>query len=450
QELVEWAEPGLASMASPRFFGWVTGGSLPAAVAADWLTSAWDQNAGPSSATPSSCAFESCALSWVVQLLELPPDTRGAFVSGCSMANLTALAGARSQVLRSAGWDVEREGLFGAPAVRVFVGQERHESIDRALRLLGFGKRSIRFLATDAQGRLRSDALRAALLRGAEKSPVIVCAQLGNVNSGACDPLPELHEILEEYRTTCSPEHAWLHVDGAFGLWLRASPSLRALAAGAELADSWATDAHKVLQVPYDSGIIFTRHVRAQRRAMAIQGAYLSSGHEPQAPNGGALIPDLSRRARGFVTWAALRSLGRRGVVEWIDRAAALAQHFASSLHAVEGLRILNEVTFNQVVVEATAPALARGSTVEARRDFTARWARAIQAEGTTFATPTLFQGRPALRLSVMNADSTERDIERSARAIRDVYRRLVADDQNRTQSEGAGARNESSRSSLE
>lgn len=417
RELVERATPGLTSMAGPRFFGWVTGGTLPAALAADWMTSAWDQNAGPATGAPAASAFELQALRWVVELLGLPESTRGALVSGATLANFSALAGARHQLLAAAGWDVEQEGLWGAPPVRVIVGHERHDTIDKVVRLLGFGKRALRCIDADAQGRM----LPAALERELERSsgPVLVCAQAGNVNSGAFDPMTALSDALERYRARHSPELAWLHVDGAFGLWARAAASTRALAEGIDRADSWATDGHKFLNLPYDSGIVLTRHPRAQRRAMAVHGAYLSSGSASAIQNPGALVPELSRRARGFVLWAALRQLGRRGVDDLVSRCCTLARALATGLSEVRGLSVLNEVVYNQVVLRAEPP---QSSAADAFvRDFVV----AIQREGTCYPTPTVWRGTPALRFSVSNADTTAADITRSAAAVARVYASL-------------------------
>ncbi len=414
EQLVQSAGPGLTAMSGPRFFGWVTGGTLPSALAADWLTSVWDQNAGPASGAPAAAAFELLALRWVVELLGLPPEARGALVTGATMANLAALAGARSQVLAAAGWDVERDGLFEAPPLRVLVGRERHASIDKALRLLGLGKRSIEVVEADAQGRLRPAALRAALAGWA--GPVIVCAQLGNVDSGAFDPLPEIALELEEWRRAHSRELGWLHVDGAFGLWARASRTLAVRAPGAEAADSWATDAHKTLNVPYDSGIVLTRHPDAQRRAHAIQAAYLSSGARAGLPNPGALTPELSRRARSFALWAALRELGREGVDQLVTRCAAHARLLASLLQAVPGARVLNEVVFNQVVLGLEPPA---GSEPRA---WLSELCTALQEEGTCYATPSLWRGVPALRFSIVNASTSEPDVRRTAQALQRVY----------------------------
>jgi glutamate/tyrosine decarboxylase-like PLP-dependent enzyme len=417
-ELVEQATPGITAMAGPRFFGWVTGGTLPAALAADWMTTAWDQNAGPATGAPAAVAFELCALRWLSELLELPAETRGALVSGASMANFTALAAARSQVLAAAGWDVEHEGLFGAPPVRLLVGRERHESVDKAARLLGFGKRALVVLDADAQGRLVPAALRRELARAS--GPLILCAQAGNVNSGAFDPMPELRTAIDEYRARHAPALAWWHIDGAFGLWARAAAATRALAEGIEHADSWATDGHKLLNLPYDSGIVLTRHPRAQRRAMAVHGAYLSSGNASVTENPGALVPELSRRARGFVLWAALRQLGRRGVEALVTRSVEQARRLADELGAVAGLSVLNDVVYNQVVVGAQPAA---GQAPDA---FTRELVVAIQAEGTCYPTPTVWRGAPALRFAISNAGTELDDIVASAAAVARVYAGLT------------------------
>jgi glutamate/tyrosine decarboxylase-like PLP-dependent enzyme len=417
-ELVERATPGITSMAGPRFFGWVTGGTLPAALAADWMTSAWDQNAGPATGAPAANAFELCALRWSCELLGLPTEVRGALVSGATMANFTALAAARSQVLAAAGWDVEHDGLFGAPPVRILVGRERHDTIDKAARLLGFGKRALVVVDADAQGRLMPAAVRRELERSA--GPLIVCAQAGNVNSGAFDPMPALGAALDEYRARHSPELAWWHVDGAFGLWARAASATRALADGVEHADSWTTDGHKLLNLPYDCGIVLTRHPRAQRRAMAVHGAYLSSGSTNVSQSPGALVPELSRRARGFVLWSALRQLGRCGVEELVTRTVENARRLADGLGAVPGLSVLNDVVYNQVVVRAEP---ARGNTPD---QFARELVLAIQTEGTCYPTPTVWRGTPALRFSVSNADTASEDIVASTAAVARVYASLT------------------------
>lgn len=413
-ELVRLAEPGLTSMSGPRFFGWVTGGTLPAALAADWLTSAWDQNAGPGAGAPAATAFELTALDWCAKLLGLPEETRGALVTGATAANITCLAAARTHVLEAAGWDVEQRGLFEAPRVRVLAGQERHETIDKALRLLGFGKQALTLIEVDGQGRMSPASLRRELMSAS--GPVIVCAQAGNVNSGAFDALAEVAAAVAEYRRAHEDALAWLHIDGAFGLWARAAPAKAELARGSELADSWATDAHKFLNVPYDAGIALSRHPRSQRRAMAAHGAYLSSGTYDPIAMPGAFAPELSRRARGFALWAALRQLGQQGLASLVTRVCELARLLATELARAPGVSIHNDVVLNQVVVGFEP---GPGATA---RDFTRDLVVAIQNEGTCYATPTIWRGAPAIRFSVINADTRAEDIVRSAHAVIAVY----------------------------
>ena len=416
-ELVRHADPGLTSMAGPRFFGWVTGGTLPAALAADWMTSAWDQNAGPATGAPAASAFEAVAMRWVCELLELPEGTKGALVSGTMLANFTALAAARSEVLAAAGWDVERDGLGGAPAVRILVGRERHDTVDKAVRLLGFGKKALRVIDADGQGRLSLGALEREL--GALTGPVIVVAQAGNVNSGAFDPLDGVGMLVESYRQRQTPGVIWLHVDGAFGLWARAAAETRGLARGAERADSWATDGHKLLNLTYDSGLVLTRNPRAQRRAMAVHGAYLSSGSSSALSNPSALVPELSRRARGFVLWAGLRQLGRSGVEQLVTRCLHLARQLAAELEEVPGVRVLNDVVFNQVVVGAEPrPDMAPEA-------FIPELAVALQRDGTCYPTPTIWRGTPALRFSVSNAETRPDDIRKTAAALGRIHAAL-------------------------
>jgi glutamate/tyrosine decarboxylase-like PLP-dependent enzyme len=414
QELVALAEPGITAMSGPRFAGWVVGGTLPAALAADWLTSTWDQNAGVGEGAPAATAFENAALAWVAALLGLPKSVNGTLVTGAMSANFACLAAARGHLLEAAGWDVQQQGLFGAPALRVLVGHERHETIDKAVRLLGLGKQSLTCLEVDGQGRLRPTALARALDQCAE--PAVICAQAGNVNSGAFDELTAIADLVERYRDRRGPSSAWLHIDGAFGLWARAAgpraPELVASAQGAERADSWATDAHKVLNVPYDSGIALCREPRSLRRAMEIGGAYLDSGQARTTFQPGLLSPELSRRARGFALWAALRQLGQLGVSELVARYAENARSFTRAISGRADLRVLNEVCFNQVVVRCDAT----DGTDPA--SWTTSIVRALQAEGTCFATPSYWHGRPVIRFSFCNASTTERDTQRMARAL--------------------------------
>jgi len=395
-----------ATMASagPRFFGWVHGGSLPAAVAANWLATAWDQNAFAFLSSPGAVLVETTALSWLRTALGLPDDATGTFTTGASVANLTALAAARHRVLARTGHDVERDGLFGAPAITVATSEESHPTVRKALGVLGFGRDRVVPLAVDAQGRIDADQL--PDLRG----PIIVCAQAGNVNSGACDPFDALADWAAE-------RSAWLHVDGAFGLWAQASPKLRALTAGVERADSWATDGHKWLNVPYDCGIAFVRDAEALRAAMAFEAAYLppapvsaAAGDGPEQTALAEREPfhfglEASRRARGMEVFAALRSLGRRGLAEMIEGGCAHARRFAEGLEAA-GAEVLNEVVLNQVVV----------AFGDERR--TAEVIRRVQAAGECWCGPTRWRGRDAMRISVSCWATTGADVERSLASI--------------------------------
>jgi glutamate/tyrosine decarboxylase-like PLP-dependent enzyme len=396
-ELARAAEPGITGMPSGRWFGFVLGGSVPAALAADWLTSAWDQNAGLFGPAPAAGVVEEVAGEWLLALLGLPEDASFGFVTGCQMAHVTCLAAARHHVLASRGRDVERDGLFGAPRVRVVAGAHRHVTIDRALRFLGLGTGSVEVVGADDQGRLVPESLRAAL-DGADE-PTIVCAQAGEINTGAIDPLDEVAE-------SAARHGAWLHVDGAFGLWGAASPSLRHLLTGVERADSWATDAHKWLNVPYDSGLAICRHPAAHRAAMGTRASYLL-----QADDGGPRDqldwnPEFSRRARGFAVYAALRSLGRRGVAELVERSCAHARRFADELARLPGCVVLNDVVLNQV--------LFRFET-DAETDAVLG---AVQASGEAWMSGTTWQGRRAIRISVCNWSTTEEDVDRALAAF--------------------------------
>jgi glutamate/tyrosine decarboxylase-like PLP-dependent enzyme len=367
-ELVAAADPGLVAVPSGRYFGFVIGGSVPASLAADWLTSTWDQNAGLVVISPAAAVVEEVAGRWLKELLGLPAHASFALVTGCQMAHVTALAAARHDVLARAGWDVERDGLTGAPPIRVLAGEERHVTIDRALRLLGLGTAEL--VPADEQGRMRADALSAAV--GTSPGPSIVCAQVGDVNTGAIDDVPAIVEAAHE-------AGAWVHVDGAFGLWAAASPELRGLVAGVERADSWATDAHKWLNVPYDSGLAFVAHPDAHRAALRVTASYLI-----QADAGGPRdqvdwTPEFSRRARGFAVYAAIRSLGRVGIAELVERCCAHARRFADRLASEPGVEILNDVVLNQVLVRFLDP----GGDHDGR---TAAVVRRIQDEGVRSA----------------------------------------------------------------
>ena len=397
-ELAAAVEPGLVGSQTGRYFGFVFGSALPAAVAADWLATAWDQNAFSVVSSPAAAAAEQVAAEWVAELLGLPDGVSSGFVTGAQGANTTGLAAARHHVLANAGWDVSRDGLNGAPRIRVLAGAERHVTIDRSLRLLGLGTAALELVPADEQGRMRADELRAALADAA--GPVIVCAQAGNVNTGAVDPVGDIAEA-------CAAAGAWLHVDGAFGLWAAASPRLRRLTEGCERADSWATDAHKWLNVPYDCGLVFCRHPNAHGEAMAVAASYLqrADGRSPSD-----WVPESSRRARGFSVWAAVRSLGRSGVADLVERCCDHARSFAELLGAQPDVEILNDVVLNQVLVRF-------GDDDERTREVV----RQVQADGTCWLGGTDWHGRAAMRISVSSFRTTRDDVERSAAAILDA-----------------------------
>jgi glutamate/tyrosine decarboxylase-like PLP-dependent enzyme len=400
-QLAKLADDGLVATAGPRFFGFVVGGSLPAALAADWLAAAWDQNAGLFVLGPAAATVEDVAAGWLTELLGLPATASCGFVTGGLGANFGGLAAARNHVLARAGWDVERDGLLGAPPVEVVVGAERHVTIDVALRYLGLGSGRLRVVPADDQGRMDAAALGEVL--AAVEGPTIVCAQAGNVNTGAFDPLAAI----------CAAGHdhgAWVHVDGAFGLWAGASPALRHLVAGVEQADSWATDAHKWLNVPYDSGLVFVAHPQAHLAAFAKVASYLTPGQGGERDPDG-FVPEGSRRARGFPVWAALRSLGRSGVAELVERCCGHARRFADALAAADGVEVLNEVVLNQVLVRFADP----GGDHDGR---TREVIRRVQADGTLWLGGTIWQGMAAMRISVSNWSTTTDDVDRSVAAI--------------------------------
>lgn len=331
-ELADDADPGITAMPGGRFFGWVIGGGHPSAVAADWLTSAWDQNAGSHEGTPAAAAAEQIALEWVIELLHLPRGSSAALVTGAQMANTVGLAAARNALLHDVGWDVEARGLFGAPPVHLVWGEERHDTVPRSARLLGFGASTAWVANADEHGAMRSDAL--SRMVNAIEGPAVICAQAGNVNTGAIDPLDRIADIVEQRRASGQP--TWLHVDGAFGLWARASRTLSHLVQGAERADSWATDGHKWPNVPYDCGIAIVAHPDAHRRSMAIHASYLPESNEAELRNPFDFTPELSRRARGFALYATLKELGRSGVEDLIDRSCAHARRFREELEKVD------------------------------------------------------------------------------------------------------------------
>jgi glutamate/tyrosine decarboxylase-like PLP-dependent enzyme len=389
EELARDAAPGLVASPGPRYFGFVTGGALPAALAADWLTSAWDQNSFSAVSSPAASVVEEVACGWLLDVLGLPGSCGVGLTTGAQMANVTGLAAARHALLERAGWDVEERGLSGAPVLKVFAGEEAHVTLWRALRLLGIGRAQVEVVPVDSQGAMRADALH---LDG----PAIVCAQAGNVNSGAVDPLGEIAAAARSHG-------AWVHVDGAFGLWAAASPALAGLVQGHADCDSWATDGHKWLNVPYDCGVVAVRDPAAHAAAMGMTAAYLV--RDGDARSNSDWVPEASRRGRGFAVYAALRSLGREGVAALVERNCALARRLASR---VEGeVEVLNDVTLNQVLLALDEAVI-----------------RELQAEGTFWAGGTVWHGRPALRFSVSNWSTTEADIDRSADAILSAVRR--------------------------
>ena len=397
-ELVDVVEPALIATAGPRYFGFVVGGSLDAATQADMLATGWDQMAFNAVSSPAAAAAEDVVADWIRDLLGLPVDASFGITTGAQGANTVALAAARHRVLADAGWDVEADGLAGAPPVRVLAGEERHATIDRSLRLLGMGANALEPVAVDGNGAMNPSALAAALERDGDR-PTIVCAQAGNVNTGACDDLAAT--------TAHASDHgAWVHVDGAFGLWAAASPAKRHLVEGTERAQSWAVDGHKWLNVPYDAGFVLCADRDAHAASMAYTASYLVG------TEAGSWAVESSRRARGFASWAALRELGRNGVAELVDRCCALAERFAGRLREIDGVEIGNEVVLNQV--------LARFGTDE-RTD---RLIAAAQADGTFWAGGTTWHGRRYMRISVSNWSTTEADMDRCAAAIE----RLLAD----------------------
>ena len=412
--LVRDADPGLVAMPGGRFFGWVIGGSLPAALAADWLTSVWDQNATMAAITPSAAAFEQVALRWIVELLQLPATCSSALVTGAQMANATCLAAARNRVLLAVDHDVESAGLIGAPKVHVVVGEERHDTVMRALRLLGLGTGAAHAVPSDERGRMRPEALAALLpsLRG----PTIVCAQIGNVNTGAIDPMPAICDAVDAHRERVGHDAVWLHADAAFGLWARASQQLAALAAGAERADSWATDAHKWLNTPYDCGIAIVKDAHAHRRAMTVRAAYIPDAAETAVRSPVDYTPEFSRRARGFALYAALRQLGRSGVRALVERCCDHARSFAAGLSEVPGVQLLSPVELNQVLVRFADPA----SPGDRARDdaHTRAVVRRVQAAGTCFMSDTTWHGLAAMRISVSNWSTDGEDVRNSLASI--------------------------------
>ena len=399
------AEPGLMAMPSGRFFGWVIGGTLPAALAADWLLSAWDQNTGLRFATPATAAIEEAAGKWILELLGLPEESDVGFATGATMANFTGLAAARWRLMADAGWDLDGDGLAGAPRIRCFAGQERHETIDLGLRYLGLGHPTV--VPSDHQGRIIPAELDCALDlalsagEGARPAPALVCLQAGNLHSGAFDPFAEAIAVAKAHG-------AWVHVDGAFGLWAAAVPELSALTAGLGLADSWGTDAHKTLNVPYDCGIVIVRDAQALRSAMGLHASYLIQAADG-AGDPSQRVPELSRRARGVPVWAALKSLGRDGVASQVRTLVHRAAQLAEQLGALDGVEVLNDVDYTQVSLAFGDDAVTRAVTER------------VMADGRVWMSGSRWQDRDILRISVSNWSTDDADVRVAVDAVRDA-----------------------------
>ena len=396
--LIAAAEPALVTSTGPRYFGFVIGGATDAATCADVLAAGWDQNGFNNTTSPAAAIAEEVAGGWLKELLGIPHPASFGFVTGGQGANTVGLAAGRHRVLERAGWDVEEQGLHGAPRVRVVASAERHATIDASLRLLGLGRAALVEVAADNNGAIDVTALSHALAAEAD-TPTIVCAQAGNVNTGACDDLGAVCDLARQIG-------AWVHVDGAFGLWAAASPATRYLVAGAERADSWACDGHKWLNVPYDCGYVFCADPDAHLASMAFRAAYLTGHGVGPVRTPGDFVPESSRRARGFATWAALRELGRSGVAAVVERCCTHARAFAEQVTVLPDVTIANEVVLNQVLVDFGAPA---------RTD---RVIDAVQREGTCWMGGTIWQGRHLMRISVSNAVTTAADVEASVAAI--------------------------------
>ncbi|MGH2446805.1 MAG: pyridoxal phosphate-dependent decarboxylase family protein [Candidatus Limnocylindria bacterium] len=395
EQLAAAVDPGLVGSAGPRYFGFVIGGALPAPAAVDWLTTAWDQNAAGHALSPAAAAAEQAAGEWMLDLLGLPTDASFGLPTGAGLGNAVGLAAARHAVLARAGWDVEADGLYGAPDLNVVIGEEAHATLLTALQYLGLGRERVVRVATDAQGGMRADEARDAI--GRTDGPLIVCTQAGNVNTGAFDPIGAIANAV------AGRDNAWIHVDGAFGLWAATSPGLRHLVEGVDRADSWSTDAHKWLNVGYDCGFVAVRDPQAHRAAMATTAAYMLRSEEREPWE---YVLDSSRRARGFALYAAIRSQGRSGVQSLVERCCALARRFADGLRDADGVDVLNDVVLNQVLVRFGDDA--RTNAVIA----------AIQEDGTAWMGGTVWHGMAAMRISVSNWSTTETDVDRSVEAI--------------------------------
>ncbi len=402
------ARPGLREVIGPRFFGWVIGASHPVGVAADWLTSTWGQNATNAAVAPAAAAAEAVATKWLLEILDLPRDASVGFVTGATSAHFVGLAAARNALLRKAGWDVEANGLFGAPPIEVLVGDEAHATVFSALRYLGLGARRLTRVATDSEGRMLPDALASAL--ESVQAPPLLILQAGHINSGAFDPAAELIPLAKAHE-------AWVHVDGAFGLWARACPSRAKLAAGLESADSWSTDGHKWLQAPYDCGFAIVRDPEAHRSAMGITASYLPAVSD-SVRDPSQYVPELSRRARGFAVWAMIRHLGRNGIAAIVERHCRIASRMAEQLSTEPGVSVLNDVMLNQVALR-----FGEAEPGETGDRMTLRTVRRLQAENVCFAGDARWRDRAILRLSVSSMATMTDDADRACDAILAAWR---------------------------
>src|SRR5215471_5182388 len=402
EQLAALADRAVVASAGPRYFGWVVGGSLPVAIAADWLTAAWDQNGAFYSHSPLAAAAEAIAAEWLVDLFGLTKGTSVGFVTGGTMANFTGLAAGRHALFAKLGWDVEKQGLLGAPRITVITNDQSHVSVAACLQMLGLGSEQVVKVPADDQGRMLANELRSTL--SGIQTPVLVCAQAGNVNTGAFDPIAEIAGAIRE-------RPSWLHVDGAIGLWAAASPAFKSLTRGIVLADSVSTDGHKWLNVPYDCGLVFVRDPTAHRAAMSLHASYYVMGASAERENCD-WVPEASRRARGFTVYAALRFLGRKGVAELVDRCCRLARRMAERLAEDAAVTILNDIALNQVLV--------RFSDSEGKQsdEFNAEVIRRVQEDGTCWLGGTTWHGMHAMRISLSNWSTTEADIDLSADAI--------------------------------
>jgi len=414
EALARDADAGLLAAPGPRYFGFVTGGGVPAALAADWLASAWDQNAAMYVMGPAAAVVEEVAGAWAAELLGLPAGVSVGFTTGATMASFTALAAGRHALLEAAGWDVERHGLFGAPEVPVVVSDEAHVTIHVALQMLGLGRDRVIRVPNDEQGRMRADAL-AETLAGLDR-PALVCAQAGNVNTGGFDPLPQIADLVRA-------NGGWLHVDGAFGLWAAVDPARRHLLTGVERADSWTTDAHKWLNVPYDSGLVFCARPAAHQAAMTLGASYYveTAGGERDPYN---WVAESSRRARGFAVWAAIRSLGRDGVADMVAGTCEHARRFAAALDgAAPGVRVLNDVVINQVLVRFDD----LSGDAAAGNARTTAVINAVQTDGTMWLGGSTWHGQRVMRISVSGWRTTTDDVDRCVATILQIAREIPA-----------------------